>query len=308
MKLTVLGLCGQSVFLEVEHFHVPGETIHAKSLHSEPGGKGFNQAVAASRLGAEVSFFTCVGQDGEGTACLEFLKKEGVYPIAQVDASSRTAYACVLTDCVGENRVTVYQGASSKMTPEFIREKREVFAQSDLLLLNNEYPMDCNVAVLELAEQYGIPAILNPAPAQKIDMELLRKFFLITPNYSEAISLLGEPANCVRHLPALFRAKGICRAVVTLGRGGALLIDGEQTISFPALPSRARDTTGAGDAFNAALAVSLMSGSSLEKAVEYAINVAALSVKEPYVMPGLPTKQQVKLNFKPVHPREMEEL
>lgn len=74
------------------------------------------------------------------------------------------------------------------------------------------------------------------------------------------------------------------------------------------MPSRARDTTGAGDAFNAALAVSLMSGSSLEKAVEYAINVAALSVREPYVMPGLPTKQQVKLNFKPVHPREMEEL
>lgn len=297
MRISVLGLCGRSVFLKTDHFHAPGETVIAEELYTEPGGKGFNQAVAAARLGAEVFFLTCVGDDEEGRECLRFLEKEGISPVAQVILNARTAYADILTDKTGESRITVYQGTSKQLSPQFIRDNEHVLAQSDMLLLNNEYPEECNYAAVEIGEKYGIPVILNPAPAYKMDSELLRKCFLITPNRTEASVILGESENGAETFRDIFKKHSINTAVVTLGSEGALLIESGKSIKFPSIPCEIKDTTGAGDTFNAALAVAVLLGMDLPEAVEYGINASALSIRKKYVMPGLPTKEELCAGF-----------
>lgn len=306
MKISVLGLCGHSVFLKTDHFHSPGETIIAQELYTEPGGKGFNQAVAAARLGAQVNFFTCVGNDEEGRDCLSFLKKEGVVPYSQISSSQRTAYADILSDKTGESRITVYQGASRQLAPQFIFDNESVLAQSDMLLLNNEYPEECNYVAIKIGEKYGIPIILNPAPAYKMDKNMLRKCFLLTPNISEAAVMLGESEENVENFPRMFKRHGINTAVVTLGSQGALLIENGKSIKFPSIPSDVKDTTGAGDTFNAALAVAIGRGMDLSGAVEYGINASALSVRKKYVMPGMPTKKELEENFIKLQIRETE--
>lgn len=306
MKITVIGLCGRSVFMDVEHFHAPGETVHAAGLYSEPGGKGYNQAVAAARLGAEVSFITCVGDDGDGRDCLRLLEREGVSHCALVLPNESTAYACILTDSGGENRVTVFQGAASKLTAEFIQAHEELIASSDMLLLNNEYPQECNLAALEIAEKHGVPVLLDPAPAREADREFLSRLYVITPNLSEAELLASGASGGLDMLPQKLRELGVSRAVVTLGEKGALLAENGKPLLFPAIKCPVKDTTGAGDCFSAALAVALAGGESLAAAVQKAINASALSVSKKYVMPSLPTKEELERNFVPVKAAEME--
>lgn len=115
--ITVLGLCGDSVFMHVDHFHRSGETLHADSLYSEPGGKGCNQAVAAHRLGAEVNFVSCMGRDSIEKTCSAFLTREGLRLFTEHTDKSASSYACILTDSQGENRVTVYRGSASICPP-----------------------------------------------------------------------------------------------------------------------------------------------------------------------------------------------
>lgn len=306
MKISVLGLCGHSVFLKTDHFHSPGETVIAHELYTEPGGKGFNQAVAAARLGAEVNFFTSVGDDEEGRECLRFLKNEGVSGYAQIIPDARTAYAHILTDRTGESRITVYQGASNQLSPQFIHANEHILAQSDMLLLNNEYPEECNYAVFEIAEKYGIPVILNPAPAYKMDRNLLKKCFLITPNRTEAAAILGERDEGIKAFPDMLKKHGINSAVITLGSDGALLVEKGKNTKFPAIPSDVKDTTGAGDTFNAALAVAVLKGMDLRSAVEYGTNASSLSIRKKYVMPGLPTSEELKANFIKIETTETE--
>lgn len=301
-KITVLGLCGNSVFLSVDHFHQPGETVSAAHRYAEPGGKGYNQAVAAARLGAEVSFITCVGNDSDGRMCMEFLEREGITPIPEIHPELPSAYACILTDAAGENRVTVYRGAADFLSEAFIRSQEDVIAQSDLLLLNNEYPAACNIAAMELARKHGVPVAYNPAPAQPVDIDFLRSCWVITPNLSETSLLLGTEDFELSSLAQAFRRAGIPRAVVTLGGDGAALFEGDTALQFPACKTHAVDTTGAGDCFTAALCVALLEGQTSSEAVVWAANAASLSVSKPYVMPGLPTRAELAQRYHSLNP------
>lgn len=301
-KITVLGLCGNSVFLSVDHFHQPGETVSALHRYAEPGGKGYNQAVAAARLGAEVSFITCIGDDSDGRMCMEFLEKEGVAPIPQVHPSLPSAYACILTDAAGDNRVTVYRGAADHLTADFIRTQESVIAESDLLLLNNEYPAECNTTAMELAQKHDVPVMYNPAPAMETDKSFLQSCRCVTPNLSETALLLGITDCSLPELKDAFRKGGIPCAVVTLGGDGAALFEGETALHFPPCQTTAVDTTGAGDCFTAALSVALLDGKTSAEAVVWAMNAAALSVSKPYVMPSLPKKAELEKNYQPLHP------
>ena len=297
MKIAVLGLCGNSVFLKVDHFHVPGETVHAQGLYAEPGGKGYNQAVAAARLGARVSYIGSIGDDADGRICMDFLRNEGITPLPQIHKEVPTAYASILTDKDGENRVTVFGGAAQLLTPEFVWEQEAALEQCDIILLNNEYPQSCNEAAMAIAQKHGVKVVYNPAPAREVSAEFLKGCWLITPNLSETAVLIGEKVEDVTVLVKKFRERGISNAVVTLGSNGSAVIAPDGAYHVPARKTRAVDTTGAGDTFTAALCVALLEGKTMVDAAVWAANAAALSVSKQYVMPGLPTKQQLENDY-----------
>ena len=298
-----IGLGGESVFLSVDHFHAPGETLQAETIFTEPGGKAYNQAVAARRLGAQVRFFGAMGTDKGGDFCQDYLLSQGIEPVIQRVPQANTAYACILTDKAGENQVTVSRGASQMLTADFIRSQEAKLQSCTHMLLGLECPLEATEAALELCRKHGVFTILNPAPAIRLPLSFLRSFDLITPNLQEATVLLGlsrqpEPGQLVRYL----RQAGLSRAVVTLGSRGCLLVDGEAALLYPALPVKAVDTTGAGDTFNGALAVALAKGQSLRDAVVYATNASAYSVQYPHVMDALPTADALSAAFAPVSP------
>ena len=299
--ITVLGLCGDSVFMRVDHFHRSGETLHADSLYSEPGGKGCNQAVAARRLGAEVNFVSCMGRDGIEKTCSAFLTREGLGLFTEFTDESASSYACILTDRQGENRVTVHRGSAEHLSAGFIRGLEAEIAASDVLLLNNETPFEANLCALELAERHGVPAILNPAPYAELPLSYLRRFRIITPNRHEAAAILAaSPDTPPEELLSGLRALGIAQSVITLGADGAAAMDGDSIILCPPRRVKAADTTGAGDCFSAALAVRFALGDGLDTAVEYAANASACSVQHKYVMPSLPYREELDSFFTPL--------
>ena len=305
MKIAVLGLCGNSVFLNVDHFHAPGETVHAEGLYSEPGGKGYNQAVAAARLGAKVFFLGAIGDDADGRACMEFAEKEGITPVPQICREVPSAYASILTDKDGENRVTVFGGAAQYLSPDFIYEQEGILAQCDLILLNNEYPQSCNEAAMKIGQKYGVKVVYNPAPARPVSPEFLKGCWLITPNLSETAVLIGETVTDLPLLAKKLKVAGIANAVVTLGGDGAAILAEGNALRIPACKTKAVDTTGAGDTFTAALCVCLLEGKSLVDSAVWAANAAALSVSRQYVMPGLPKKERVRKNFVDLQPEKL---
>lgn len=294
VRLAVLGLSGQSIFLSVDHFHQNGETVHAHSLFHEPGGKGYNQAVAAARLGAQVAYLTAVGDDADGEECRSRLLEEGVTPVC-ARKQAHTAYAAILTDRAGENRVTVYPGASALLSEEDVRAFEEQIAAADCLILQNELPEDAFREAFALADRHGVPVSLNPAPYAPWCAPYLRRAYVVTPNLSEACALTGldAPAEPMALAEALLRA-GISRAVVTLGGDGALVIADNRFDLVPAVPVRACDTTGAGDCFHAALTVALARGDSLLEAARFAARAAALSVSRPHVLTALPYARELE--------------
>lgn len=298
-----IGLGGESVFLSVDHFHAPGETLQAKGLFVEAGGKAYNQAVAAARLGASVCFFGAVGRDSGGALCREVLEAEGVLPVLEIIPNVNTAYACILTDAKGENQVTVSRGAADCLSADFICRQEDAIARCTHLLLGLECPLEATAAALKLAKKHGIFTILNPAPAISLDVEFLRSFDLITPNLQEAAVLLGLTYTPeIPVLGRLLQEAGLTNAVVTLGGMGSLLVTPSEQIRFPALPVKTVDTTGAGDTFNAALAVAISRGKSMEEAIEFATNASAWSVSRNHVLESLPTARELETNYRNVTP------
>lgn len=276
--ITVIGLCGQSVFLTMDHFHEEGETVHADSIYSEPGGKGYNQAVAAARLGADVSFIGCIGDDNDGKLCRDFLEGENVNALIEVRKNNNTAYAVILTDRDGKNRVTVYRGASDDLSEEFVRAQEGTIAQSDILLLNHECSVQVNNAAMEIAKRYGVKVILNPAPAREVSQNFADGCFAIVPNETEDNSLSCTCKN----------------RIVTLGSNGADIVSDDVTVHVPAVKTVCVDSTGAGDCFCAAFAVAVGEGKSIEEAVKFAVKCSGLSVSKQYVMKSLPRREQIK--------------
>jgi len=294
-RVAVVGLSGQSIFLSSAALPAPGETVRADRLSVEPGGKGFNQAVAAARLGAQVDFITALGDDGDADACERALKGESIRVHAvRKPLPHRTALAVIHTDAAGENCVTVYRGASDLISADDIRRRADAIRWADCLLAQLETPLDALLEAERIARGAGVPVILNPAPASR-PLGELPPDVLLTPNRLEAAALLGlEPGKAsFRDLLARLRARGVTRAVITLGSDGALVLDGREGWHVSAAPARPVDTTGAGDVFSAALAVRLCLGDALVDAARYAANAGALHVERPGVFGAIPTAREI---------------
>ena len=268
-RIAIVGLVGRSMFFDVPRFHAGGETIHADGFHEEWGGKGFNQAVAAARQEAAVSFLGAVNAS-DVKPLKDFCAKEGVRAI--LAAKKRpTACAAILTDSAGETRVTVYPGA--ELEAKDVDGFAGAIATADILLLNNEVPEAVNLAAVELAAKYGVKILFNPAPARKLPKAICGAVSVWTPNEFEEPSL-GDVAGEV---------------VTTLGSKGCRIRSTGEAV--PAPTAKAVDTTGAGDTFSGVLAVRLAEGESLRDACATANVAAAEEVAVRYVMPSIPRRR-----------------
>ena len=271
-NIAVIGIVGNSVFLPVDHFHVGGETVEATSVHFEPGGKGFNQAIAAKRCGANVSFLAAVGYEYRGEFAA-FLENEGInHTLVFKDES--TAFAAIVTDKSGSNHVTVYQGAQLSSGDVALFE--DSIKAADILLINNEVAEEVNVEAIKIAKKHGVKCILNPAPARETSDFVLDGIDLFTPNEHELLGI-EEKKN----------------VIVTLGARGCLIKStGEQIpgASFGA----AVDTTGAGDTFNGVLTAMLAEGRTLAESARIANKVAALGVTRKYAVSSIPSSDEIE--------------
>ena len=265
-KVCIIGIAGTSAFLRVPRFHTGGETVHADELHVEYGGKGFNQAVAAARWGAKVSFFAAVGET-DLKPIQTALRKEKIGCLLR-PTSGPSAYAAILTDPSGETHVTVYPGEPLKERDVYAFEP--TIAGADILLLTNEVPEAVNERAVELAAHYGTKVILNPAPSRPLSDALLRDVWLFTPNAFETAGLENHR-----------------NVVETRGAEGCFIRETGRLV--PAVKvGKVVDTTGAGDTFNGVLAAELARGEKLEKACLAANTAAGMSVTERYVLPSIP--------------------
>lgn len=271
MKIAVIGICGNSIFLPVEHFHRPGETLAALGCFEEVGGKGINQAIAAARMGAQVHFLAAVGDDGG--SCIRQIESAGVCGHFAHRAGEKTTFACILTDAQGENRVTVYRGA--ELTPADVADFEEQIRESQVLLLQNEVPEAVNEAAARIAKRHGVTVVLNPAPSRPISKALAALVDVVTPNEQEKEALDGL------QFP-------VC--ITTLG-GDGCNVNGTP---LPAFSVEAVDTTGAGDTFSGVLAVGLAEGKPLMDACRYASAAAALSVTKKGVLNAIPHKEEIE--------------
>ena len=285
--LLIIGLCGQSVFLRVPHFHRPEETLHATDLFTEPGGKGYNQAVAAARMGAQVCFAGAIGKDADGEACTQRLLAEGVAP-RMAHKAERTAYAAILTDDAGANRVTVYPGA--RLCAEDVAAMENAFLAAGMLLLTPEIPEEAFAQAIALAKKHGVRVVVNPAPYAPWVEKYLGEAWLLTPNRSEACAMLGCGEEAL--LDALGRAAHP-RMVVTLGGDGALCVQEGVLTPIAAPRVNAVDTTGAGDCLNGVLCALLLKGKPLAEAAELAVRAASLSVMQAHVLDAMPCRRDV---------------
>ena len=271
-KIAIIGIAGESVFLSVDSFGVTGETTVANSFYSELGGKGFNQAIAAARYGAEVSFLgACYQEDKERFT--EIAKTRGVKAFF-VGKNERSPYAVITTDKHGDNKVCVYRGA--ELSVDDLNCFLEEIKSADILLINNETPIDVNEKAVELAKANKVKVILNPAPQRVHGWELLEKIDLFTPNEHETDSL----ENCQN-------------VIITLGDKGCFIRKTGKII--PAVKVKnVVDTTGAGDTFNGVLAACIAEGDSVETACKKANIAAAIKVSRKYILDSIPTREEIE--------------
>jgi ribokinase len=301
MGLDILVIGSFMMDLVVRTSRVPesGETVIGSSFRRFPGGKGANQAVSAARLGGNVTMVGKLGDDFFGDEFQAVLHKEGIqtkHILRDSQASTGVGFI-TLDENTGNNRIVVVPGANLRYTPKDLRDIRHVVERSDLLMLQLEMDLDLIEVAVQMAADYGVPVILNPAPAQELDDRLLSKVTYLTPNETEAQILSGVKVANVQTGKMAAKTlldKGVTNVVITLGENGAIISDKDGMEHIPAFVTRAVDTVAAGDAFNGALAVAIAQGTPLRQAVRFANAVGALVVTKEGAIPSLPDLGEVK--------------
>jgi ribokinase len=289
--------------VEVPTIPLPGETVLGKNFATFPGGKGANQAVAAARLGAQVSLIGRVGQDAFGDQLLASAQADGI-DVTHVgrDETAATGVAMIAVDEQGQNSIAVASGANFCLTADHVREAWAALEEVDLLVMPLETPLETIETAVSLANESGATVVLNPAPARSLPAELLASVDVLVPNEPETAQLAALPVNteaeshdAARELLNL----GVGNVVLTLGSRGALVLDGK-TENFTLVPARevqVVDTTAAGDAFVAGLAVGLGEGKPLIEAAQFANAVGALAVTKQGAQPSMPAREEVDISL-----------
>lgn len=295
-NILVIGSLNIDLVTRVPHLPQPGETIASRKFQKNPGGKGANQAVAAAKLGANVTMIGKVGTDEHGELLINSLRSAGV-STAGIRREGTTGMAFISVSDEGENHIVLVAGANSAVRRSDISAMRGLIEESDMIVMQLEIPLEVVAYALELAVGLGKNVILNPAPARDLPAEMLRHVYVLIPNETELQILSGMPTSteqeivdAARHLNSL----GTQRVIVTMGDRGSFLISETLHTHIPAYPVRAVDTTAAGDAYVAAFAVGKTQGMSDVEAAKFASKAAAITVTREGAQPSLPTRDDVQ--------------
>lgn len=295
-RVTVVGSLNMDLVARALRLPRPGETVIGNDFYTVPGGKGANQAVVASRLGAKVSMVGHVGNDVFAKALLENLAAAGVaHTFVTRDAEAATGVALIVVDGAGQNSIVVTSGANMHLSPAHVKTAEAAIAAADVLLLQLESPLDAVAKAAQMAHTHGVTVILNPAPARRLPATLLSLVDVLIPNESEAALLTGLPVgNRVEAAARALWKLGVGTVILTLGERGALLTQSGETKLFPAFEVTPVDTTAAGDAFVGGFAVALAEGKPLAEAVRWGNAVGALATTKLGAQPSLPTRQALE--------------
>ncbi|MGQ4666903.1 ribokinase [Metabacillus halosaccharovorans] len=287
--ITIIGSLNMDLVTVTERVPEKGETITGQSFSTFPGGKGANQAVAAARLGAEVYMLGKVGNDSFGKQLIDLLSQEDIHDEFVVVSSTKETGTASITISEQDNRIIVVPGANYEVTPEWVESRESIIAKSDLLLIQLEIPLHTVIKATEIANKYGIPVILNPAPYQKLPKKLVESVTFITPNESEFEQLLSD-------IPIEERDKVVAKCIVTKGEEGVDFHINHEKQTVPAVKVEVVDTTGAGDTFNGALAVAYAKTENLEESILFAVHAASLSVMKMGAQTGMPLIEEIRGN------------
>ena len=293
--ITVVGSTNTDLVIQTPRFPEAGETIKGTDFKIFPGGKGANQAVAAARLGAEVNFITKIGQDDFGKKALQNFQSEGIKTdYILIDEHHPSGVALIEVDQQGQNCIVISPGANGNLTVEDIKPITHIIENSDVVLLQLEIPLQTVGFVMEIGSNSGSIVILNPAPAEKMPVEYLKNISFITPNQIEAEMLTGLSAPDQDTTFDWLMDKGVETVIITMGEKGAHFKSASDRGEVAGFKMKAVDTTAAGDAFNAGLAVAIAQGFSTREAIRFANAVGALSVTKMGAQPSLPSRVEVE--------------
>jgi ribokinase len=294
VRVAVVGSYGVGITMRVPRIPVAGETLPGATFASGHGGKGSNQAVQARRLGADVSFLTAIGDDPMGQAARDLWADEGVDASSVVTAPAATMAGVILVEPTGENRIVIATGALDHLTPDHVDAFAERMAEADVAVVSMEIPLATVVVALRVAHDVGTTTLLNPAPAQRLPDSAWPYVDVLTPNRTEAAILLGHDPDgpeSAEDLAQALRDRSGATVVLTRGGDGALICDEHGLTDVPAVRvPEVLDTTGAGDAFTAALSVELAAGRKVADAAAFAARVGAHVVARHEVIPALPRR------------------
>ena len=291
--ILVVGSSNIDLVASVDRLPSRGETVLGYRFAQSFGGKGANQAVAAARAGAEVAFLSKLGADANGLLIERHLAEQGLLrPILLRDAEFPTGVAMILVDHSGENQIAVVPGSNGRLTPTDVLQHRELVAGARVLLVQMEIPLETVLEALRLGRECGLTTILNPAPAAPLTPDLLRLVDILTPNESEAQALTGsaDPAEAAR----ILTDRGVGTVVVTCGANGAFLATGNDVTHIPGFLVETIDSTGAGDAFNGAVACAVAEGVPIKSAIVRANAAGALATIGRGAQESMPTKDDIE--------------
>jgi ribokinase len=295
--ILVVGSSNTDMIIQLDKIPVPGETVIGGEFFIAAGGKGANQAVAAARAGGNVTLISCVGKDMFGDQAIDGFIADGlnVKYIKKVE-NVASGVALIFVDKSGENSIAVASGANAQLVPDDLDALKLVFSKAQILIMQLETPIDTVTRAAQMACVAGVKVILNPAPAQHLDDDLLKLISILTPNETEAEILTNikvDDESSAQKAAGALLDKGIEAVLITLGARGAFYASGDRSKLIPGFQVNAVDTTAAGDTFNGALAVALGEKKPFDEAIRFANAAAALSVTKLGAQPSAHLREEI---------------
>lgn len=295
-KILVIGSSNTDLIAKVDRFPLAGETVEGRFFLQAMGGKGANQAIAAHRLGGEVKFVTCLGNDANGKNTLKYYQQEGVdVSSALIVKNAPTGTAMILVNAEGENCIVITPGANHELSAGYIENIEDEIATSYMVVLQMEIPLQTVRKVCEIATKFKTKVLLNVAPAREVDAALMSMVDILVVNETEIEKITGMSIESDGEAAVLdsILAMGAQTVILTLGRNGCLVKNHLLSQHVAAFQVDAVDTTAAGDTFCGALVAQLSRGNDLIEALKFAAASSAVCVMRMGAQPSIPTEEEV---------------